>query len=147
MSIPDFDIFLHPPHQTGQELAQLKKVLDSNWIAPIGDALDAFEAELSALHSNKPILATTTGTAAIHLSLILENIGPGDEVIVASHTHNASVNPVLYQGATPIFVDSEYDTWNLDPILLEEAIIDRIEKTGKPPKACILVHIYGVPAK
>lgn len=117
-------------------------------MVPLGPNVNAFEEELKYfVGQNKEVVALSAGTAAIHLALIQLGVQAGDEVICQSFTFCASANPVNYQGATPVFVDSEEDTWNMSPALLEEAVKDRIAKTGKKPKAIIPVHLYGMPAK
>jgi dTDP-4-amino-4,6-dideoxygalactose transaminase len=129
----------------GTEQKYVKDAFDTNWIAPLGPNVVAFEESLQNYLGNNAYVATlSSGTAAIHLGLILLGVQAGDEVICQSMTFSASANPILYQGATPIFIDSEYDTWNLCPIALENAIIDRISR-GKKPKAIVAVHLYGVP--
>lgn len=130
----------------GSEQQYIQEAFDSNWIAPVGANIDSFEKDLEDYLGGSPITLLNSGTAAIHLGLVLLGVQPGDEVICQSMTFAASANPILYQGATPVFVDSEPETWNLCPIALEEAIIDRIAK-GKKPKAIIAVHLYGVPYK
>ena len=140
-----YRIYLSPPSQNGTEAKALQDVVSSNWLAPVGPMLDTFEKSLSEIHENRPVLGLNSGTAAIHLALVLCGVGPGDEVIVASHTHNATVNPIIYQGATPVFVDSENETWNISPKFLKEAIEARIA-LGKKPKAIVIVHLYGMAA-
>ncbi|KRD07479.1 pyridoxal phosphate-dependent aminotransferase [Flavobacterium sp. Root901] len=140
-------IWLSSPHMGGTEEKYVKEAFDTNWIAPLGPNVNGFEKDLETyLGSNVQVGALSSGTAAIHLGLILLGIKTGDEVICQSMTFSASANPILYLGATPVFVDSESDTWNLCPISLENAIIDRISK-GKKPKAIIAVHLYGMPYK
>lgn len=139
-------IYLSPPHLSEEAMSYLQDAVQSNWIAPVGPHIDAFEQELASVLKTAHVVATNSGTSAIHLGLLALGVGVGDEVVCSSFTFCASVNPVLYCGATPVFVDSDKASWNLDPALLEEAIIDRIEKTGKKPKAIIAVHIYGMPA-
>lgn len=124
----------------------VQEAFDTNWIAPLGANVDGFEKELSEYLNVPYVSALSSGTAAIHLALILLGVERGDEVIAQSFTFCGTTNPILYTGATPILVDSERDSWNMDPELLEEAILDRIKK-GKKPKAVILVHLYGMPAK
>ncbi len=138
-------IWLSSPHLSGSEQKFVQDAFDSNWVAPLGPNVDGFELDLSN-YINQPIFvsALSSGTAAIHLGLLLLGVNKDDEVLVQTHTHNASVNPILYQGATPVFVDSELETWNLCPLALEEAIVDRIAK-GRKPKAIIAVHLYGMP--
>lgn len=124
----------------------INEAFRTNWIAPLGPNVDGFENDLASYTGAKYAAALTTGTAAIHLALIILGVKKDDEVICQSFTFSASANPIVYQGATPIFIDSEPDTWNMAPELLELAIIDRISK-GRKPKAIILVHLYGMPAK
>lgn len=137
-------IWLSSPHMGGTELQFVQDAFDSNWIAPVGPHIRFFEEDLEQYLQKGKVAVVSSGTAAIHLGLILLDVQKGDEVLVQTNTHNASVNPILYQGATPIFVDSELETWNICPSLLEKAIQDRIAK-GKKPKAIITVHLYGVP--
>ncbi|MEM6718264.1 MAG: aminotransferase class I/II-fold pyridoxal phosphate-dependent enzyme [Bacteroidota bacterium] len=140
-------IWLSSPHMGGNELTYIQEAFNTNWIAPLGPNVTGFEGDLKQfLNTNKEVAALASGTAAIHLGLILAGVEAGDEVICQSMTFSASANPILYQGATPIFIDSEPDTWNMCPHHLEEAIKDRIAK-GKKPKAIIPVHLYGMPAK
>jgi Predicted pyridoxal phosphate-dependent enzyme apparently involved in regulation of cell wall biogenesis len=140
-------IWLSSPHMGGSEQKFVNEAFDTNWVAPLGPNVDNFEKDLSAfLGSGMHVSALSSGTAALHLGLILLGVQPGDEVICQSMTFSASANPIAYMGATPIFVDSEEDTWNMSPELLEAAIKDRIAK-GKKPKAIIPVHLYGMPAK
>ena len=141
-------IYLCLAHMSGKEQEFIKEAFDTNWVVPLGPNVNAFEANLEAfLGHDKKVVALSAGTAAIHLALIQMGVQAGDEVICQSFTFCASANPVCYLGATPIFVDSEEDTWNMSPVLLEKAIDDRIKKTGKKPKAIIPVHLYGMPAK
>ena len=140
-------IWLSSPHMGGNELKYVQEAFDTNWIAPLGPNVTGFEEDLKRfLNTEKEVVALSSGTAAIHLGLILSDVVAGDEVLCQSMTFFASANPIAYQGATPIFIDSEKDTWNMCPIALEEAIKDRISK-GKRPKAIIVVHLYGMPAK
>ncbi len=139
-------IYLSPPHMGGEELTYIHQAFDTNWVSPAGPHIDTFEKELGAYNGIEYCAALSSGTAAIHLALVILGVKPGDEVICSSFTFSGSCNPIVYVGATPVFVDSELDTWNMDPVLLEEAILDRIKK-GKKPKAIILVHLYGMPAK
>ena len=144
----DKRIYLCLAHMSGKEQKFIQEAFDTNWVVPLGPNVNAFEKDLEAfVGENKKVVALSAGTAAIHLGLVQLGVKPGDEVICQSFTFCASANPVVYQGATPVFVDSEADTWNMSPVLLEEAIKDRIEKTGKKPKAIIPVHLYGMPAK
>ncbi|MFO7723359.1 MAG: aminotransferase class I/II-fold pyridoxal phosphate-dependent enzyme, partial [Bacteroidales bacterium] len=140
-------IYLSSPHMSGLERTYIDEAFAQNWIAPIGPNVDGFEQELAKKLGVAHVAAVSSGTAAIHLALINLGVQQGDEVIVSAFTFSASVNPIVYQGGVPVFVDSEADTWNMDPALLEEAIETRIRATGRKPKAIILVHIYGMPAK
>jgi dTDP-4-amino-4,6-dideoxygalactose transaminase len=138
-------IWLSSPHMGGNELTYIHEAFDSNWVAPLGANVDGFELDLeNYLQENSNVAVLNSGTAAIHLGLMLLGVQAGDEVICQSLTFSASVNPVIYIGATPIFVDSELQTWNICPVALEKAIIDRIQK-GKKPKAIVTVHLYGMP--
>ncbi len=139
-------IYLSPPHMSGEELKFVIDAFESNWIAPLGPHVDAFEKEVASYIGVKHAAALSSGTAAIHLALILLGVEQGDEVICQSFTFSGSANPIVYQKAVPVFVDSEPQTWNMDPELLEQAIKDGIQK-GKKPKAAITVHLYGQPAK
>lgn len=130
----------------GAEQEYVKLAFDTNWIAPLGPNVDNFEADLSAYTASNFAAALSSGTSALHLALIMLGVGPGDEVICQSMTFSATANPIVYLGATPVFIDSEATTWNMCPSLLREAIIDRITN-GKKPKAIIPVHLYGMPAK
>lgn len=140
-------IWLSSPHMGGTELNYVQEAFDSNWVAPLGPNVSGFEADLEQFVGQQShVAALSSGTAAIHLGLILLGVSAGDEVICQSFTFSASANPILYQGALPVFVDSEPETWNICPKALEEAIQDRIAK-GKKPKAIIGVHLYGMPFK
>ena len=140
-------IWLSPPHLSGEEQKYIQQAFTKNWIATEGENITEFENDLEFfLGQNIKATALISGTSSIHLALILAGVKAGDEVICQSFTFVASVNPVLYLGATPIFIDSENDTWNMCPVLLEQAIQDRI-KSGKKPKCIIVVHLYGMPAK
>jgi dTDP-4-amino-4,6-dideoxygalactose transaminase len=140
-------IWLSSPHMGGKEQKYINEAFDTNWVAPLGPNVTGFEQDIeNYLKGNVFVGALSSGTAAIHLGLVLLNVKPGDEVICQSMTFSASANPIVYQGATPIFVDSESDTWNICPNALEDAIKDRILK-GKKPKAIIAVHLYGMPYK
>jgi dTDP-4-amino-4,6-dideoxygalactose transaminase len=140
-------IWLSSPHMGGGEQKYIQEAFDTNWVAPLGANVGGFEQDLkNYLRANVEVAAFSSGTAALHLALILLGVGPGDEVICQSMTFSASANPIAYLGATPVFVDSEPDTWNMCPDLLAEAIRDRMSK-GKKPKAIIPVHLYGMPAK
>jgi dTDP-4-amino-4,6-dideoxygalactose transaminase len=138
-------IWLSSPHMGGNEQKFVKEAFGSNWVAPLGPNVNGLEQDLeNYLGSKSSVGALSSGTAAIHLGLILLGVQAGDEVLCQSMTFSASANPILYQGAIPVFIDSENETWNLCPVALEEAIIDRIAN-GKKPKAIIAVHLYGVP--
>jgi dTDP-4-amino-4,6-dideoxygalactose transaminase len=139
-------IWLSSPHMSGNEQTYVNEAFATNWIAPLGPHVNGFEQDLANYTGSKHVAALSAGTAALHLALIMLGIKAGDEVICQSMTFSASANPIAYQGAIPVFVDSEKDTWNMCPLLLEEAIVDRI-KNGKKPKAIIPVHLYGMPAK
>lgn len=148
-------ILLCLAHMSGKEQHFIKEAFDQNWVVPLGPNVDGFEKDLEAFVNrrenaepmHKKVVALSAGTAAVHLALIGCGVSHGDEVLVQSFTFCASSHPVTYLGATPIFIDSEKDTWNMDPELLEEAIKDRIAKTGKKPKAIIPVALYGMPYK
>ena len=141
-------ILLSLAHMGGKEQDFIQEAFDTNWVVPLGPNVNGFEEDLEKyIGEGKQVVALSAGTAAIHLGLVLLGVQPSDEVICQSFTFAASANPIKYQGATPVFVDSERDTWNMDPVLLEKAILDRKEKTGKYPKAIIPVHLYGMPAK
>lgn len=146
-------ILLCLAHMSGREMDFIKEAFADNWVVPLGPNVNGFEKDLEAFVNrredagplDKKVVALSAGTAAVHLALIACGVGPGDEVIVQSFTFCASSHPVTYLGATPVFVDSEAETWNMDPDLLEEAIRDRIAKTGRKPKAIIPVALYGMP--
>jgi len=138
-------IYLSPPHMGGDEQKFVQEAFATNWVSPAGPHLDAFERELAAYNNIPHCAALSSGTAAIHLALILLGVERGDEVICSTFTFSGSCNPIVYQGATPVFVDSESATWNMDPVALRTAIVDRIRR-GKKPKAIIIVHLYGMPA-
>ena len=131
---------------SGKEQAFIQEAFDTNWVVPLGPNVNGFEDDLkSFVEGNKEVVALSSGTAAVHLALLACGVGPGDEVIVQSFTFCASSHPITYLGAKPVFVDSEKNSWNMDPDLLEEAIKDRLEKTGKLPKAIVPVALYGMP--
>lgn len=141
-------ILLSLAHMGGTEIDYVNKAFETNWIVPLGPNVDEFERRLgSFLNTDKPVVALSAGTAAIHMGLIMAGVEKDDEVICQSLTFSASANPVVYQGAKPVFVDSEPVTWNMDPEILAEALEDRKKKTGRYPKAVIPVHLYGMPAK
>lgn len=143
----DSKIWLSPPHLSGDEITYIQQAIQENWVAPVGPNITSFENNLqNYLNANKHIVALNSGTSAIHLALILAGVTSGDEVICQSFTFAASANPIVYLGGVPVFVDSEKETWNMCPVLLEEAIVDRIRK-GKKPKAIVAVHMYGMPYK
>lgn len=139
-------IYLSSPHMSGNEQKFIQEAFDTNWVAPLGPNVDGFEQDLTNYLQIKDVAALSAGTAALHLALIILGIKQADEVIVSSFTFSASANPIVYQGATPIFVDSEPNSWNMCPEMLLKAIEDRISK-GKKPKAIIIVHLYGMPAQ
>lgn len=140
-------IWLSSPHMGGNELNYIHEAFDANWVAPLGPNVNGFENDIEKfLKKDVKVAALSAGTAALHLALIECGVTAGDEVICQSMTFSASANPIAYQGAIPVFIDSEPDTWNICPIALEEAIADRIAK-GKTPKAIIAVHLYGMPYK
>lgn len=141
-------IYLSLAHMSGREQDFIKEAFDTNWVVPLGPNVDAFEKNLADyIQEDRNIVALSAGTAALHLGLIGLGVSAGDEVICQSFTFAASANPIAYQGAIPVFVDSEADTWNMSPALLEEAVKDRFRKAGKYPKAIISVHLYGMPAR
>lgn len=145
-------IHLSLAHMSGKEEEFIHEAFLTNWVVPLGPNVDGFENDLAVWLGEKSasslhVVALSSGTAAIHLALVMLGVGPGDEVICQSFTFAASANPIVYQGATPVFVDSEPDTWNMDPELLRQAIDDRLRATGKLPKAIIPVHLYGTPAR
>lgn len=140
-------ILLSYVHMGGTERDWVEKAFESEWIVPLGPNVDEFEHRLEKYLGAPNVVALSAGTAAIHLALVALGIGSGDEVICQSFTFAASANPIKYQGADPVFVDSEPDTWNMSPDALEEAIIDRKKQTGHYPKAIIPVYLYGMPAK
>lgn len=151
----DKRILLCLAHMSGREMDFIQEAFDQNWVVPLGPNVNGFEKDLEdfvnhregADSLDKKVVALSAGTAAVHLALIACGVGPGDEVLVQSFTFCASSHPITYLGATPVFVDSERETWNMDPDLLEEAIKDRIAKTGKKPKAIVPVALYGMPYK
>ena len=139
-------ILLCLAHMSGNEMKYIQEAFDTNWVVPLGPNVNAFEQDLEQLcGEGKHVVVLSSGTAAIHLALVNLGVTRGDEVICQSMTFSASANPIVYQGATPVFVDSERDSWNMDPNLLEDAIKDRIKKTGRKPKAIIPVYLYGMP--
>lgn len=140
-------IWLSSPHMGGGEQKYIRAAFDSNWVAPLGPNVTGFENDLKTyLSSSHAVAALSSGTAALHLAMILLGVGAGDEVLCQSLTFSATANPIVYLGATPVFIDSEHETWNMSPEFLEAAIKDRLAK-GKKPKAIIPVHLYGMPAR
>ena len=135
-------LFLSPPHLGERESGLVRDALESNWIAPLGPHVDAFEREFCERVGAAHAVALSSGTAALHLAVRLAGIQPGDEVLCSTLTFVASANPILYEGASPVFIDSEEESWNMDPGLLEKEL-DRCARTWKPPRAVILVHLYG----
>lgn len=140
-------IYLSSPHMGGEEFKFVQEAFETNWISPVGPNINGFENELAQYNGVPYAAALSSGTAAIHLALLILGIQQGNEVLCSTFTFSGSCNPIVYTGATPVFVDSEPDTWNMDPQLLEEAIRHRIEIVGKKPSAIIMVHLYGMPAK
>ena len=141
-------IWLSLARMTGHEQGFINEAFDTNWVVPLGPNVNGFEQDLEVyLNENVHVVALSSGTAAIHLGLLQLGVGPGDEVICQSFTFAASANPIRYLGASPVFIDSEIETWNMSPDLLRIAIKDRIKLTGKKPKAIIPVHLYGMPAR
>ena len=145
MSAPT--IWLSSPHMSGNEMKYINEAFERNLVMPLGPNVTGLEDDIRKFTGSKGCSCLSSGTAALHLALINLGIEQGDEVICSSFTFSASANPIVYQKAIPVFVDSEQSTWNMDPVLLQEAIADRIAKTGKKPKAIILVHLYGMPAR
>lgn len=144
----DKRIYLCLAHMSGEEQKYIQEAFDTNWVVPLGPNVNAFEQDLeNFVGEDKKVVALSSGTAAVHLALVACGVQAGDEVICQSFTFCASCHPITYLGAVPVLVDSESDTWNMDPVLLEEAIVDRITQTGKKPKAIVVVYLYGMPAK
>jgi dTDP-4-amino-4,6-dideoxygalactose transaminase len=139
-------IWLSSPHMGGKEQEFVKEAFDTNWVAPLGPNVDGLEDDLEAFTGAKHAAALSSGTSAIHLALIMLGVKSSDYVLCQSFTFSASANPIVYQGAIPVFIDSEKDTWNMSPKYLEQAIVELIAK-GQKPKAMIPVHLYGLPAK
>jgi pyridoxal phosphate-dependent aminotransferase EpsN len=135
-------VFLSPPHLSGLEEQYVANAFATNWITPLGPHVDEFEKEFAAAIGAEHAVALSSGTAAVHLALLLAGVGPGDEVLVSTLTFVASVNPILYLGATPVFIDSDRASWNMDPALLEEALDVRARR-GRLPRAVVVVHLYG----
>ena len=141
-------IYLCLAHMSGNEMKYIQEAFDTNWVVPLGPNVNGFEKDLEEfVGQNKRVVALCSGTAAVHLGLIAAGVKAGDEVLVQSFTFCASTHPITYVGAKPVLIDSEPDTWNMDPTLLEMAIKDRMEKTGKKPAAIVPVYLYGMPAK
>jgi pyridoxal phosphate-dependent aminotransferase EpsN len=139
-------ILLSSPHMSGEEINYINEAFEINWVAPLGPHLDLFEKKLSEFCTMHEAVGMSSGTAAIHIALRLLNIEQGDEILCSSATFIASANPILYEKAKPVFIDSELDTWNISPEALERAILSGIKK-NKKPKAAVIVHLYGYPAK
>ena len=139
-------LYLSSPHIGENERKYVNEAFDTNWVSPVGPNIDAFEKAISDYSGSAHAAALSSGTAAIHLALILLNVQRGDTVLCSSFTFAGSCNPIVYVGAEPVFIDSEEKTWNMDPVLLEQAILD-LEREGRKPKALILVHLYGMPAQ
>jgi pyridoxal phosphate-dependent aminotransferase EpsN len=135
-------IYLSSPHMSGLEQAYVQDAFATNWIAPLGPHVDAFEQEFAAVVGSRHAAALSSGTAALHLALLLAGVGPGDAVLVSTLTFSASVNPIVYLGGRPVLIDSERRSWNLDPALVAETV-ERKVRQGKPPKAVVPVHLYG----
>ena len=141
-------IYLCLAHMSGKEMQYIQEAFDTNWVVPLGPNVNGFEKDLETyVGQDKKVVALSAGTAAVHLSLLALGVTAGDEVICQSFTFCASSHPVTYLGAKPVFIDSEEESWNMDPALLETAIKDRIAKTGRKPKAIILVYLYGMPGR
>lgn len=140
-------IWLSSPHMGGEEFKFVQEAFETNWISPVGPHIQGFENELARYNEVPYVAALSSGTAAIHLALLILGVQRGDEVLCSTFTFSGTCNPIVYVGATPVFVDSEPDTWNMDPQLVEEAIQHRIKVAGKKPAAMIMVHLYGMPAK
>ena len=141
-------IYLCLAHMSGNEMKYIQEAFDTNWVVPLGPNVNAFEDDLKAfVGGEREVVALCSGTAAVHLALIDLGVQAGDEVVCQSFTFCASSHPVTYLGATPVFVDSEPDSWNMGPALLEQAIEGRIAVTGRKPKAIVMVYLYGMPAK
>ena len=140
-------VYLCLAHMSGNEMKYIQEAFDTNWVVPLGPNVNAFEEDLEAfVGEGKKVVALASGTAAVHLAMVSLGVSPGDDVICQSFTFAASCNPATYLGATPVFVGSEEKTWNMDPNLLEDAIKDRIKKTGRKPKVIVPVYLYGMPA-
>jgi len=139
-------LYLSSPHMGENEIKYIQEAFDTNWISPVGPNLSAFEEAIKSYTGTKHAVALSSGTAAIHLALIMLGVKRGDTVLCSSFTFAGSCNPIVYLGAEPVFIDSEEETWNMDPKLLEQAI-QQLKKEGRPPKALILVHLYGMPAR
>lgn len=139
-------IWLSSPHMSGQEMKYIDEAFKNNHVFPLGPNVSSLEQDIMRYTGSKACTCLMSGTSAIHLALILLNVGAGDEVFCSSFTFSASANPIVYQGATPVFIDSEPSTWNMSPVLLEKALLNR-KLAGKKPKAIILVHLYGMPAR
>ena len=139
-------IYLASPHMGGAEINFVQEAFDTNWIAPLGPNVNGLEEDIQTYTGAKHAATLSSGTAALHLALILAGVKHGDHVLCSTFTFSASANPIVYQGAIPVFIESEASTWNASPLFLEEAILD-LNKKGIKPKAFILVHLYGMPAQ
>ena len=146
MTIRNEKIWLSSPHMSGNEMKYIDEAFRNNHVFPLGPNVIGFEDDIRKFLGVNACSCLVTGTSAIHLALIILDVKPGDEVLCSSFTFSASANPIVYQKANPVFIDSEFDSWNMDPDLLEMAIQDRIKK-GKKPKVIIAVHLYGMPAR
>src|SRR5262245_41813943 len=135
-------MFLSPPHMSGLEQQYVAEAFATNWVTPLGPHVDAFEREFAEVVGADHAVALSSGTAALHLALQLAGVGPGDEVLASTLTFVASVNPIVYLGATPVFIDSEPVSWNMDPVLLDETLEQRA-RAGRLPRAVVVVHLYG----
>jgi dTDP-4-amino-4,6-dideoxygalactose transaminase len=139
-------IFLSSPHMSGREMKYVSEAMENNQVFPLGKNVTDFEEVIRIWCGSEACACLSSGTAALHLALIMLDVQPGDEVLCSTFTFVASANPIVYLKAIPVFIDSEPSSWNMDPVLLREAVLDRIRKTGKKPKVIILVHLYGMPA-
>ncbi|MBW3672179.1 MAG: DegT/DnrJ/EryC1/StrS aminotransferase family protein, partial [Acidobacteria bacterium] len=143
--MPEPRIYLSPPHMSGREMELIREAFDTNWIAPVGPHLDAFEREFKDYLGSGEAVAVSSGTAALHLAVRMLGLQPGDEIFCSTLTFAASANPIVYERAAPVFIDSERRSWNLDPDLLDEEL-ERCARRGRLPRAVIVVDLYGQPA-